>query len=241
MYIDDGFLARKSVTECTAAVQCILETIVCLGFLPHLKKCMLVPSQQVHILGFIINSVTMTISEEKQVEIQNMCVTAMADPTMSIRQLSQLIRKMISVVLALPLGQAHFCRLEKVKTTALVRSNGNFDVPCTLPSWVFADLMWWTKHIFSASAPLCQDPPQISLFSDASSYGWGSIVLGAKAQGRFLPAEQQFSINTKECLAIYYGVRSFVNILHNKHVRIRTDNTTAVSAVLKMGSSSSTV
>ena len=156
MYIDDGFLAGRLVTECTAAVQCFLEMFVHLGFLLHPKKCMLIPSQQVNILGFIINSVTMTISisEEKKVEIHNLCVAAMADPIMSIRQLSRLIGKLISVLLALPLGQAHFHRLEKVKTAALIHSKGDFDVPCTLPAWVFPDSVWWTKNIFSASAPL---------------------------------------------------------------------------------------
>ena len=68
-----------------------------------------------------------------------------------------------------------------------------------------------------------------------------AVVLNFKALGKFVPSEMPESINTKECLAIYYGVRSFVNVLHHKHVCVRSDSTTAVSSANKMGSCSSPV
>ena len=50
-----------------------------------------------------------------------------------------------------------------------------------------------------------------------------------------------FSINTKECLAIYYGVHSFLHILQNKYVCIRSDSSAAVSVATKMGCCSSKI
>ena len=241
MYIDDGFIMGYTFQQCFAAVRCFLDIFTSLGFLPHPRKCMLYPSQQVSVLGFIVNSVSMTISiaDDKKNEIYSLCIQAMHEPTMSIRMLCHLIGKLISVMLALPLGQAHYRRLERVKTMALVKSGFNYEATCTLPPFVFPDLIWWSHNIFDAQAPLRREFPSISVFSDASSFGWGSVVLSHKAQGKFLLPELPWSINTKECLAIYYGVRSFLSVLENKHVLIRTDNTTAVAAVQKMGSSSS--
>lgn len=36
-------------------------------------------------------------------------------------------------------------------------------------------------------------------------------------------------------LAIYFGLRSFENMIHNKYVRILSDNTTAISYYNNMG------
>ena len=144
---------------------------------------MLYPSQQVSVLGFIVNSVSMTISitDDKKNEIYSLCIQAMHEPTMSIRMLCHLIGKLILVMLALPLGQAHYRCLERVKTMALVKSGFNYEAPCTLPPFVFPDLIWWSHNIFDAQAPLRREPPSISVFSDASSFGWGSVVLSHKA------------------------------------------------------------
>ena len=62
MYIDDAFLKWENVQERLQATQCFFDTFVPLGFLPHPDKYRLTPSQVVEVLGFIINSVSMTVS-----------------------------------------------------------------------------------------------------------------------------------------------------------------------------------
>ena len=100
MYIDDSFIMGLTFELCWQATKCFLETFVNLGFLPHLEKCHLWPSQQVEVLGFVINSVSMTvtITQEKMHEIHNICVLALQQPTMTIRDLCHLIGKLISSV-----------------------------------------------------------------------------------------------------------------------------------------------
>ena len=48
-----------------------------------------------------------------------------------------------------------------------------------------------------------------------------------------------FSINTKETLAVFYAIKSFRSQLANQHVLIKSDNTTAISFIAKMGGMSS--
>ena len=56
------------------------------------------------------------------------------------------------------------------------------------------------------------------------------------AQGMFPEKYKDFSINTKELMAIYYGILSHAEILLGKCVLVHSDNTTAVSTVSKRGS-----
>ena len=53
--------------------------------------------------------------------------------------------------------------------------------------------------------------------------------------GAWLPSELTLHINAKEMVAILYALRSFVDKLENLHIRVLSDNTTAVSVVNKMG------
>ena len=199
MYIDDGFIMGETFQLCWDATQCFLEVFVNAGFLPHPEKCCLWPSQEVQVLGFIVNSVTMTITipQEKMQEIYDLCRSALLNPRMQIRQLCRLIGKLISVILAIPLGQAHYRRLEHVKNCALSANSRNFDAHCKISKMCFPDLHWWMNHIFHASAPIRRPPPDVTLYTDSSSFGWGAALFDFRAQGKFLLEELPFSINTK--------------------------------------------
>ena len=53
--------------------------------------------------------------------------------------------------------------------------------------------------------------------------------------GAWLPTEFDLHINVKEMIAIYYGLRSFLEHIQGLHIRVLSDNTTAVSVVNNMG------
>ena len=55
----------------------------------------------------------------------------------------------------------------------------------------------------------------------------------------WLPSEIDLHINIKELNAIYYGLRSFLPYVTGFHVRVLSDNTTAVSVVNNMGTTHS--
>ena len=57
--------------------------------------------------------------------------------------------------------------------------------------------------------------------------------------GACLSTELNVHINVKEVIAIYYALRSFLQKIHGLHVRVLTDNTTAVSVINKMGTTRS--
>ena len=60
-------------------------------------------------------------------------------------------------------------------------------------------------------------------------------------QGHFCGTEKLQSINTKECLVVYYSVRAFVNECRGCHILLRSNSSTTVSNVSHMGSMSSPI
>ena len=69
-----------------------------LGFVVHPEKSVFAPSQEVEYLGFIINSVTMTVrlTTEKKRNIFDICQEVLLKECVSIRLASKLLGKFTS-------------------------------------------------------------------------------------------------------------------------------------------------
>ena len=61
------------------------------------------------------------------------------------------------------------------------------------------------------------------------------MLLDRTTGGAWSPDEQKLHINCKEMLAIYHGLRSFCKSIGGCHLRVLSDNKTAVSVLNKMG------
>ena len=70
--------------------------------------------------------------------------------------------------------------------------------------------------------------------SDASLTGWGASCNGQTTGGRWSLSESNNHINFLELLAAFLALQSFVS-QSNIHVRLKLDNTTAVSYINNMG------
>ena len=60
-HIDDSLLLGYNYSACTKNIQDTVDTFVKLGFVIHPEKSVLVPSQEMEFLGFLLKSVNMTI------------------------------------------------------------------------------------------------------------------------------------------------------------------------------------
>ena len=236
-YLDDSWQAGESFNDCLQACKETFRLLTACGFIPNIKKSKLIPSQIVTVLGTVINSLNMTIylPTEKEKAVLTLIKTCLAKHHISIRQLAQLIGKLISCTAVCPLGKLFYRNLEKVKNRFLQLNHFDWDCQCRLNDACKSELTWWLNNLPNCSAPIVRPNPQLSISFDACSYGWGCHFNGKYANGHFSPAEQIFSINTKETLAILYGLRSFKSALKGHHILLQSDNTTAVSYVKRMG------
>ena len=107
--------------------------------------------------------------------------------------------------------------------------------PCLLQK-MKNDICWWIENVETASKPILHGQPEITLFSDASTKGWGGVYGNQSAGGRWNLVECENHINYLELLAAYYTLLSFCKGKEKVHVRLMVDNTTAVACINKMGS-----
>lgn len=99
------------------------------------------------------------------------------------------------------------------------------------------ELAWWCSKIYSEIRLISRCNPEVTIKTDASLVGWGATYDHENIEigGRWKQEEKINHKNYLEMLAIYFGLRSFENLIQNKYVRILSDNTTAISYINNMG------
>ena len=79
--------------------------------------------------------------------------------------------------------------------------------------------------------------PSHVLTTDASLTGWGAVYERSSTGGFWSDEEKLHHINYLELLALFLGLQTYCKILHNTHIRVYLDNTTAIAVINHMGTS----
>ena len=85
---------------------------------------------------------------------------------------------------------------------------------------------------------LLHHPPDIVIETEASRTGWGAVCQGVRTGGLWSQMERKLHINCLELLAGSFAVKSFTKNRLCVHVRLRMDNTSAVTYVNRLGGDS---
>ena len=195
-----------------------------LGFVIHPLKSVLVPSQT---------------GQDKGQKLKDACDTILSCSNPSIKEVSSLLGLMTASFPAVMYGPLHFRLIDMDKTSALQHVKGNFDMCMQLTDPSLADIKWWRDSVHSAYNVVQHGKPEITLFTDASSSGWGAVMGSTTSRGAWSPSEALHHINNLEMLAVLLALKAFCAHLDGKHVRVMIDNTTAVSTLAHMGTSHS--
>lgn len=236
-YIDDSYLQGPSFNDCSNNVQDTVHLFTKVGFLLNQEKSILVPSHELTFLGFILNSLTMTVrpTPEKAEKLKQKCLAVLPKTHVSIHDVSEVIGLMVSMFPGVEYAQLFYRSLEIDKIKALKESRGNYNSVMTLSVTSVIDLKWWIKNVESSFKWISHGDPLLSLYSDASKEGWGAVCKGDKAGGRWTVTESNCHINELETLAAFFALKSFCHSMTNCHINIYIDNTTAVSYINAMG------
>ena len=230
-HIDDSLLLGYNYSACTKNIQDTVDTFVKLGFVIHPETSVLVPSQEMEFLSFLLNSVNMTIRLPPTKAEQSL----LHKSKMSIREVAQVIGLIVSSFPGVQFGELYYRNLEKDKILALHISKGDYDSPVYLSNESRSELTWWVNNVDSSFKPIVQEDPDLTLTTDASTRGWGTVFGVQKTGGLWSLEEQAFHINYLELKAVLLGLKSLLSNVHNKHIRIQSDNTTTVAYVDNMG------
>lgn len=238
-YIDDTFIVGDSFEEALFSCQQLAATLDNLGFVVHEHKSVMIPRQELVFLGFKINSVLMTVTPTQgKIDKFLRTVTQLRSVKRpSIRQVAGLIGLMVAYNPGVKYAGAYIKTLEIEKNKALKRSQGNFDAKMAISANSWSDIDWWVVNLPSASRPVQIPRPDGIIYTDASHAGWGAFCEDnspTSTGGRWKPHEGDHHINVLELRAIHHGIKSMIKG-GQKHIKVMTDNTTALAYIKNMG------
>ena len=101
------------------------------------------------------------------------------------------------------------------------------------------DILWWKLDIPSNFTPIVRENHSITINTDASFFAWRTCTENGRTGGQFNLKERELHISTLELKAALYGLRSLCDSVQYSHVLLQLDNTSAVAALNKMGSTRS--
>ena len=213
-----------------------IKLVDSLGLTVHLEKSVLKPTQRIQFLGFWLDSTKMTveITHEKADAIKTLCHHILEKSLITIRQVAQLIGKLVASEPGVRLAPLYYKTLEIEKDVALKENRGNFDAEITLSQDCKQQIQWWigqcrprvARNIFLSN-------PDIVIKSDSSTYAWGATntTNGESTRGHWTNAEKENHINYLELQAGFLAIQQLCKHNSQCHIQLFMDNTVAVSYV----------
>ena len=236
-YIDDCILMSPSLDQLKNDVAYAAAFFDSLGLTIHIAKSNLCPTTTIEFLGFLIDSISMTVTltQGKKTKIQGLAQDILRKTSISIQTLAQFIGNVVAADIAVPHAPLYYKLLEIERNDALTQHGGDYLASITLSSDSLSLIQWWLDNIDSQSSPIQIKDPDFEIFSDASLMGWGGSFEDLTTGGHWARRELAH-INILELRAALFTLQSLCSECHDCHICLRMDNTTAVACVNKVGS-----
>ena len=238
-YLDDLLLLGFTFQDCAHNVEETAKLFTALGFIIHSEKSIFTPKTLIEFLGFIIDSISMTVKPtlHKCQTIRKMINDLLKSKTMTLRVLSTIIGKLVALIPGNTYALLYVKNLEYFRNKLLRKHKGNYEAKITLDKSCRKDLYWWVMNIDRHPKAIQSPTFEEILETDAcTSIGWGSWFKGVRTGGIWDTREREWNINVLELLAAKLSLQSFCKNMSNINILIKTDSTTVIGCVNKMGS-----
>ena len=246
IYIDDILLQGTSPTQVYLHAQVTALLLMVLGWSLNWKKSDFIPKQQTIHLGFVLDSVTMTVScpPDKIVRLQSMCREVMKSGIVTVHDAERILGTMESVRPVTPLCALRYRSFQK----QLLRAKSHVRRPkqiIYLSSKSISSLAWWVSpagFAANASAPIRELEPTVEVWTDANLIrGGGHSSRGDFVQRHWthLDLANDASINLLETRAARESVIALTE--PGDLVRLHIDNRTAAAYIRCQGGTRSNV
>ena len=237
IYLDDMAIISSSRELSSQEAAIVVRTLESLGFIINKEKSVLIPSQRIVFLGYVIDSVAMTVSlpEEKLNKLKEQTLSLWEKPQCSIRELAHVIGLIVSSFPAIKPARLYYRDLEVCKLEALSSSDGDYNAIIYLSQLARDSLQWFVfnSHLYNGTR-ITKPSKVMTMTTDASHSGWGVVCDGVSSSGLWSSEEQAMHINWLELSAVLFGVKCFVHS-HNCLVKVFCDNSTAVAYINNLG------
>ena len=160
-YIDDSYLQGDTSAECHKNVVDTIMLFTKLGFHFHPVKSVFIPSQKLTFLGFVLDSIAMTVTPtaEKVQRILSVCATLLKTQIPTIKQVAEVIGTLVSNFPGAQYGPLHYRHLERDKDLALLANKGDYGGKMQLSPPALSELQWWRDNAVTLKRDIQHDHP----------------------------------------------------------------------------------
>ena len=223
--------AKESIRE-------LLSVCRTLGIVINEKKSDLVPSQSAKYLGMTIDTgagkVFPSLARvEKFLTVAERFCTMQSPPA----QLWQVVLgHLASLERLVPHGRLRMHSLQWHLKSQWSPESDPPSLPVALPEEARRDLSWWmVRDHLLVGVRFGTPAPDLHLYSDASSSGWGAHLLDQNVSGVWSAQEKLLHINLLEMKALFLALQAFQEDVAGHHVTAMCDNSTVVAYINKQG------
>ena len=237
-YLDDSLIVADSIEECQWAVDILCQMLIELGFTINKQKSSLTPKKEITFLGYILDSVSMTVrpTNEKIERGKKLLSDLQGNTRYKIRKIATVIGFLVDLCKGVEYGFNHYRNLERQKIKALkLAKSKQFEGFMFLNDKCLTEIKWWQSNLTWRVKQIRSKTPKLTIFTDASMEGWGATLGETETGGRWSEQEAQQHINVLELRAVLFALQSFCKEMTNTEILVRSDNTTAVSYLNRMG------
>ena len=237
-YLDDWLVLSSSEKKAKESIRELLSLCRTLGIVINEKKSDLVPSQSAKYLGMTIDTgagkVFPSLARvEKFLTVAERFYSMQSPPA----QLWQVILgHLASLERLVPHGRLRMRSLQWHLKMHWSPESDPPSLPVALPEEARRDLSWWmVRDHLLVGVRFGTPAPDLHLYSDASSSGWGAHLLDQNVSGVWSAQEKLLHINLLEMKALFLGLQAFQEDVAGHHVTAMCDNSMVVAYVNKRG------
>ena len=207
-----------------------------LGLTVNPKKSVLFPTQEIEFLGVILNSevMTSTLTSRKKDRIKAQGLLLL-DGVVSLHSRSSFIGMAVASDPAVELAPLRYKYLEIVRNRELSFHHGDYSALVLLDHHARELVAWWVDNVHTQVKSLRSCPYQLEMFCDASLTGWGAVA-GIVRTGGHWAHDELDHIYCLELKAIFSGLHSLYKDSRDTHIRVHSDNATAIACLERHGS-----
>ena len=237
-YLDDWLVLSSSEKKAKESIRELLSLCRTLGIVINEKKSDLVPSQSAKYLGMAIDTgagkVFPSLARvEKFLTVAERFCTMQSPPV----QLWQVVLgHLASLERLVPHSRLRMRSLQWHLKSQWSPESDPPSLPVALPGEARRDLSWWmVRDHLLVGVRFGTPAPDLHLYSDASSSGWGAHLLDQNVSGVWSAQEKLLHINLLEMKALFLALQAFQEDVAGHHVTAMCDNSTVVAYINKQG------
>ena len=241
VYLDDWLIRVSSAVQARTHADLVLQVLQHLGWVINFSKSDLVPSQQFDFISMQFNTCAYTVAPlpKMRVKIQNTLDHWRSHPLISAWDLHRLLGMLTFMATLVPRGRLRCRPIQWWASEVWCQETGSWSDRISVTPTILHQVAWWASPAVLQGVSLSALETEITLFTDASSHGWGAQLGSRTLQGTWSLQQASQHINLLEMEAVFLSVTRFLPQLKSRVVRLMCDNAVVVSYINKEGGTKS--